>query len=244
MRRMNRARSSRSSVEARGRLVEQQQLRLDREGPGEADQLLHPERQARDGRVAMSPELDEIEDLLDHAAMLDLLVANATAEDRLADEVRAETSVPADQQVLDDRQVREQLAVLEGARDPEPRDVVRFDADDIVPLKTDAPRGRTVEAADAVEHARLARTVRPDQREELATLHEQRNVVEDDEAAEAERDVLDRQLSHTTAGCAGTASLAGSCAARPPTARGRTRECPGGPRAAPRRRPARRARSP
>jgi len=62
-----------------------------------------------------------------------------------------------------------------------------------------------VDAAHAVEHAGLAGAVRPDQREQLACFHRERDAVEHGEPAEAQRQALDGKLSHTISGCGGIA---------------------------------------
>ncbi len=62
-----------------------------------------------------------------------------------------------------------------------------------------------IDAADAVEGAGLAGAVGADQREQLRRLDGERDAVEHGEAAEAQAEVLDLQLSHTTSGCGGIA---------------------------------------
>ena len=62
-----------------------------------------------------------------------------------------------------------------------------------------------VDAVDAVEGAGLAGAVGADQREQLARLDRERQALQHGEAAEAQVQVLDLQLSHTTSGCGGTA---------------------------------------
>jgi hypothetical protein len=71
------------------------------------------------------------------------------------------------QQVFQHRHLRKQLAVLERSRKPEPCDLVRLAAGDVVAAKTDLSRA-TVDAAHAIEHAGLARTVRANKRKQLA----------------------------------------------------------------------------
>ena len=56
------------------------------------------------------------------------------------------------------------------------------------PRKRIAPCA-AIDAADAVEHAGLAGAVRADQRQQLAALDRERNAVEHDEAAEAQRQI-------------------------------------------------------
>ena len=73
----------------------------------------------------------------------------------------------AGQQIVQHRHLRKQFAVLEGARDAEPRDLVRRAAGDVLAAEADRAAA-AIDAADAVEHAGLAGAVRADQREQLA----------------------------------------------------------------------------
>ena len=100
--------------------------------------------------------------------------------------------------------MREQLDVLERARDAEARHRARRQRGDVLAAKADAALA-LVDAADAVEDAGLAGAVGADQREQLAGLDGERQPVQHGEAAEAQGQVLDLQLSHTTSGCGGTA---------------------------------------
>src|SRR5215470_3610496 len=108
----------------------------------------------------------------------------------------AHAGMAAGQEILDHCHVGEQLAMLEGARDPEPRDGMRRAAGKLLPAETDRPAA-TVEAADAVEDAGFAGAVRADQREQLAWLDREGDAVEHDKATEAQGEPLDLDLSHT-----------------------------------------------
>ena len=90
--------------------------------------------------------------------------------------------MPGDQQVFDHRHVRHQLAVLEGARQPEPGDGMRPARRELLPVEIDATARRSVDAADAVEHAGLAGAVGTDQAQQLAV-----RVANDTPAARAGR---------------------------------------------------------
>src|SRR5215831_16221287 len=80
------------------------------------------------------------------------------------------------QQVFQHRHLRKQLAVLERSRKPEPCDLVRLAAGDGVAAKTDLSLA-AVDAADAIEHAGLARAVRANERDKLAPAHAERDAV-------------------------------------------------------------------
>ena len=130
----------------------------------------------------------------------DLLAPDAGQKQHLGERIGADAGVPAGQEIVQHRHLRKQLAVLEGAREPEPRDRVRLAAGDILAAKADRSFA-VVDAADAVEHAGLAGAVRPDQREQLARLDRKRHAVEHGQPAEAQREAVDRELSHTISGC-------------------------------------------
>ena len=67
-------------IEAGRGLVEQQQARLHSPRPGEADHFLDAEGENRHPLLAGALQLDEVEDLLDHPALGDLLAPHrATA---------------------------------------------------------------------------------------------------------------------------------------------------------------------
>jgi hypothetical protein len=101
-----------------------------------------------------------------------------------------------DQDVLEHGHRPEELDVLERARDALTDDRVRCRAEDRLPVELHAPRVRLVEPRDDVERGRLAGAVRPDEARDLAFLDVERHAVEGDDAAEAERDVLDREEGH------------------------------------------------
>ncbi len=123
-------------------------------------------------RVAVTLELDELDDALDRLAMAHLLAPHARKEQHLGERIGADAGVPAGQQVVEHRHLRKQLAVLERAREPEPRDLVRRAAGDVLAAEADRAVA-AIDAADAVEHAGLAGAVRADQRQQLARLDAQ-----------------------------------------------------------------------
>ena len=69
-----------------------------------------------------------------------------------------------------------------------------------LPSKTTSPESSAVEPRDHVERRRLAGAVRPDQAEDRALLHLERDIVERDDAAEAQRGVLEREETHARCG--------------------------------------------
>ena len=104
-----------------------------------------------------------------------------------------------DEEVLEHGHAGEQADVLEGAGDPRlPGDPVTRQALQKVGRAVRLPQGdhalgRLVEAGDAVEDGGLSSAVRPDQGGDVAAPRLERQVVDGDEAAEAHRQMLDRE---------------------------------------------------
>src|SRR5689334_6378614 len=151
------------AVQSGRRLVEQQHGRLERQRAGKTDELLRAEREARHRSVAVAFELDEFDDRFDGGTVLDLLPAHARQEQHFRKRAGANARVPAGKQIVEHAHLRKQFAVLEGAGDAEPRYLMRRKTGDVAPAEADYP-GAAIDAADAVEHAGLAGTVRADQR--------------------------------------------------------------------------------
>src|SRR5207245_10786892 len=83
--------------------------------------------------------------------------------------------------------------VLERPGDPERGGLVRLRSRDVPPLEDDVAVRRREYAGDRVEQRGLPGAVRPDEREDLAALHIEGDVVDRDEAAEPLGDVVDAQ---------------------------------------------------
>jgi hypothetical protein len=210
--------------QARGRLVEQHELRLRAQRPRDPDELLHPKRQRRDRRVPVALDLEEVDDLLDPLAG-GLLGAPVAEPEAGGPRGAGEPARHPDQQVLDHGQLFEELAVLERAADPAARDVVGVAAQERAAVEADVAAGRAVDAADRVEQRGLARAVRADQRDELVVAHAERQPVHGRDLAEADADLVDFEhvVTPTSAACAGTGAPRGTTAgSRRPTSPGRT----------------------
>ena len=177
-------------IQAGGRFVQQQQLRLDAQRAAEFDHLAHAIGQVGDQRVAIALKAEEGDHLLGLLAMLQFRAAHRWQEDKLRQNANGRMAVPADQQVLQQRGVGEQLDVLERARDAEAGDPVRRDVGDVLVLEDQPARRRLIDAADQVEDRRLAGAVRADDREHLALLHLEADRIHGADAAEADRDVV------------------------------------------------------
>ena len=95
----------------------------------------------------------------------------------------------AEEHVLEHGHRPEELDVLEGAGDPLPTilcaGALRIDE----PVEEYLAGVRLVQARDDVERGRLAGPVRPDEARDVPFLDVERDAVESDDAAEAQRDV-------------------------------------------------------
>src|SRR6185503_3564852 len=170
--------------EACGGLVEQQHRWLHRERAREADDFLDAERKLVDAAMPIALEVGEFEHFFDRAAVMAFRRARAGEREPFGNEPRRDPRMPGDEQILDDAEVREELAVLEGSRNAESRDLVRARARDLRVAEENSPAGRPIQAADAIQHRRLAGAVRADQRQKLAGARLEAHLVQHAEAAE------------------------------------------------------------
>src|SRR5262245_4474557 len=122
--------------------------------------------------------------------------------------------MPTHHDVVEHAQVREQFNVLERAAKPKPCHRAGVEARNILPAEEDAAF-TPVDAVDAIEGAGFAGAVRPDQREQLGRANLEREALQHGETPEAQAQIFHLELSHTTSGCAGTASPLDSCGACP-----------------------------
>ena len=97
---------------------------------------------------------------------------------KCASTLRLLVQVAADHHVLDGAHAEEDLQVLEGARETEPRQLVRGHAGDVLAGEQDAPAARRVETGDHVEQRGLAGAVRADHGKDLAGLDCEAHAVE------------------------------------------------------------------
>ena len=183
-------------VEAGGGLVEQQQLGIGAERAGELGHLAHAVGQVDDEAVAVLLQVEEVDRLLDGLAMLDLHAPHRRQEQQLGEEVRLLVGMPRQQQVLQQRRVLEQLDVLEGAGDAQRGDAVRRHVGDVGAVEHQLAAGRLVDAAHQVEDRGLAGAVGADDGEDLALADVEGHAVDGLDAAEVDREVVDREEAH------------------------------------------------
>ena len=119
------------------------------------------------GSLRHGLELEEVDDLLDHGAVAQLLVAGPAEPGERRERAVADVLVPAEHEVVEHREVREQLDVLEGAGHAELGDGVRLEADQLLAVELHRALLRPVDAGQHVEDAGLAGAVGADDREQL-----------------------------------------------------------------------------
>ena len=147
----------------RRRLVHQHEARLGRERARHAEPPLVALRERRRRRVGVGGEAEQVQQLA--GALRRTARRDADAERRHL-------------HVLADGQRAERAAVLERAREPVPAAAVRRPARDVASLQLDRAGGRPVEAAEQIDERRLARSVRPDQTDDLTPPELERDVAE------------------------------------------------------------------
>ena len=193
-------------VEARGRLVEQQQLGAAGERAGELDALAHREGQPPGGQARMGLEVHERDQLLGALGDAALLGLRLRQAQRVGEEARRGAAVAADLDVVEHRHAVEQRHVLEGAADADARDGMARLAEDGAALEQDVAVVGHVEARQAVEERGLARAVGADQAGDLAGRHVEGDAVQRHDAAEADRYGAHAQQRFGAAGGGGAQS--------------------------------------
>src|SRR6185436_16848690 len=97
--------------------IEEKKTRLGGEGAAELDDLAHAVRETGHENVAVFPELQEIDHLLDLPPVGELLAADEGREECLLEKPAPVVAVAAEHQVIEHGRVVEEVDVLEGARD-------------------------------------------------------------------------------------------------------------------------------
>ena len=187
--------------QAGGGLVEQQQLRVERERARDLEQRAACRRAGcapPRGAGRPRPTNSSRPSARACAAARSRAVARRVQGD--VDQVAAEGVVQADHHVLQRRHLAEQLHVLERARDARQRDVDDVRPTTDWPANASLPGGRHVDAGQHVHHRALARAVRPDQAVDRAAPDDQVDVVERLQAAELHQHLA--RLQHLAVGAA------------------------------------------
>src|SRR3990167_5963529 len=155
-------------VHAGHRLVEQQHLGLHRQRAAQVHALLQAVGQAPHGGLAVSLDLEEIDDVLDELAVRFFLALRRADADRLLEEVGLHLQVAPGHDVVDDIHALEQRQVLEGACHAHLGHLAAAHVAEGLAAKADRALLRLVDPVDAVEHAALARAVGADDGADLA----------------------------------------------------------------------------
>src|SRR5665647_1078012 len=185
-------------VQRAGRLVEEHELGLHRERPGDRDPLLLAAGQVR--RIVVGPigEADAGQELA-------RLLLHACPGQSLHPDRRLH-------HVLQRRHVREQVEALEHHSDVAPlaggilrvqlvQPAVRLTVADEFAVDAEPAGGEHLEVVDAAQEGGLSRSARTDQAHDLAALHLERDALQDLVGAEALRDPLGEHHGHLCSGC-------------------------------------------
>src|SRR5262249_50329945 len=139
------------------------------------------------GRLAHRLQVEEIDDLLDLAAMSELLTPGTREPvQRSRDEIVLQEVVTPDHDVVEHAHMMKQRKVLEGATDAEPRSGVGVQRRDVLSAIEQMSLGRPVAARDAVDDRGLAGAVGTDNRKQLAGFDAKTDVGKRAHAAKAQ----------------------------------------------------------
>src|SRR4051812_27495700 len=178
-----------SRVHARHRLVEQEQPGVQRQRAAQLDAFLQAVGERVHHLLAPGLDLEEVDDLLDAFALVDLLAAPRAVVDAACEGSGLLVQVAADEQVVEDAHAAEERDVLEGARDAHPRPRRRPQPRHVLSGEDHAPALGPVDPADAVEQAGLARAVRADDGGDGAARNGKAHVLQRADAAEAQAEL-------------------------------------------------------
>ncbi len=154
---------------------------LVRHGPALAEEVEHRRR------------VEEIIDFLNTVAVFDFFTHGRTMAQELPEEIAMHLQRAPGHNIVERRHAAEQRDILKRARDAAICRIVRAHLRAGLTLECDAPLLGLIEPVDDIEHRRLAGTVRPDNRANLAFMDIERNVADRFHAAERQRNVFHGQ---------------------------------------------------
>ncbi len=171
----------------RGRLVQQEHLRPERDHAGELGDAPRARRELLDLLVPVRPQAHGADEVAGCR-----LAARAPAPQAhgRAEEARGHHALEGELHHLEDGHRREEGGVLEGADETQPPPGLRSQPRGVAIAEVDASGVRTCEPPEHLEERRLAGPVRPDEPEDLAGPHLDRDPVEGRHAAEGLPDAL------------------------------------------------------
>src|SRR2546426_7949230 len=180
-----------AGADAAGRLVEEQELRLERVGDGNVEQLPLSLRDAARQllRLEVEPELPEdvVRFLPDGA----VVIGEGKEPARLSF-----AGEDGQRDVVDDGQLVEEIDDLEAARDARLDTVLHRPASDLLAAEHDAAAVWLEQPADQVHQAGLAGAVGADQRDHLALADDEVDLVDGVRIAEVLGQLLRHQITH------------------------------------------------
>src|SRR5215216_2303578 len=160
------------------RLVEQEKIGFHGQRAAELDALLQAIRQLANRNLTDMRNLQEVDDVLGPAAVLDFFRQRRPVAHELPQEAAVHFQGAAGHDVVQRRHAFEQGDVLERARDPAARSLEWAHLCAGQPLEGDAALLRLVKAVDDVEHRGLAGAVRTDDGTNLAGADVERDVAQ------------------------------------------------------------------
>ena len=138
-------------------------------------------------------DLEKVDDLLDLAAIGELLASRASDPDGLLEEGRAHLQIAAGHDVVEHAHPAEQRNILERPRNALRGCIVRVHVAPRCAAKRDRALLRVVDAVDDVQQRALPCAVRTDDRAHLMLAHVEGDVGERLDAAEGKRDIFQLQ---------------------------------------------------
>ena len=170
-------------VHAAHRLIEQQQLRVERQGAAKFDALSQAVGEAAGRLLAQIFEFEKLDQLLDPGAVRRLLALRQPPIDKGRQDPGAHPHMAAEHDVVEHGHAGKQRDVLKRAGDAERGDAGRPGAGHVPAFEPDRAGVGLVEAADDVEQRGLAGAVRSDDRRQAAAAHRERDVLDRAHAA-------------------------------------------------------------
>ena len=177
-------------VHPRHWLVQQQHIGGRRQSSPQLHPLLRPVGQQPHRQMRRCAQAEQFHKLSASLAMDRFLPPCPPEPNGTRCETRAHKTVAAQHEIVGDIQVVKKREILECAGNASASDCHRSQPCERLPIQRDAPDGRHIYAADAVEQRRLARSVRPDDSHQLAGPHREADIFQDRDAAHAEAHIL------------------------------------------------------
>ena len=177
-----------------GRLVEHEDLRLERDHQRDLELALVAMRQRRRSAVAPMRERDALEHRV--RARDQIGVPHPWPQHVV---VHAGSGLHGEAHVLGDRKARKQIGELERAAEPGSRARGRREPRDVPPVEQDLARARGKLPGDQVEVGGLARAVRPDDRGQFAGPERATHRIDGHVAAEANGEIAGFEGGHAAA---------------------------------------------